>query len=622
MACLQEDAIPSPSSSCDVADVTIAVPQAVRGRYQFDQSNRTASFGMMADSYEMQEMVKEFSTGGSRRESVAGAKIGLKKYVEEEDVKETMVSKTVRLFTGPDINKEVPDVDDSLLSKARRVATDFAGWWDSLKEPERVGSTHRALESRWFRVTSAMVIVINAIVVTWLTDWSLQNTGRNMPPGFEVVDLAFLLFYAAEIGMKFYVHRGYYFANENAAWNIFDLILVIFSSFDVAANWPSSSDDEAPPNNLGYMLSLYMAVTGGNDWSVYYEATLAMGSFYPVVFLSYTFFFIFALFNILTGVFVERAVAAALPDREELIAQERKKILKQVEDLRALFKALDSDRSGKISKAEFLADMEDDRIVSYMHTLGLDMHDAEHFFDLLANDRNQQEVDIDTFIEHCMSMKGTATAMDLHKQMVQAETDVFKLERKNMRASAFAIAVVMYPENKTDRHSHDHESHCPYAILGVAQNASTEDIKRAFKERAKITHPDVVKGRDKHFREMVDAYRVLRDPRKRAEQPGHVAKQRGEPDLSDGWPRGEGQGLSEAARAKLYNYPVGGAGPRSRSQHRYSGQGTAGMQGSSTLQEVAPMFFFALLGCLFAYKHYQANDESKLRPELYSMRAP
>ncbi|CAE7247069.1 dnaJ, partial [Symbiodinium sp. KB8] len=44
--------------------------------------------------------------------------------------------------------------------------------------------------------------------------------------------------------------------------------------------------------------------------------------------------------------------------------------------------------------------------------------------------------------------------------------------------------------------------HCPYAILGVAQNASTEDIKRAFQERAKITHPDVVKGRDKHFREM------------------------------------------------------------------------------------------------------------------------
>ena len=31
-----------------------------------------------------------------------------------------------------------------------------------------------------------------------------------------------------------------------------------------------------------------------------------------------------ALFNILTGVFVERAVAASLPDREELISEERK----------------------------------------------------------------------------------------------------------------------------------------------------------------------------------------------------------------------------------------------------------------------------------------------------------
>ena len=32
-----------------------------------------------------------------------------------------------------------------------------------------------------------------------------------------------------------------------------------------------------------------------------------------------------------------------------------------------------------------------DRIVSYMHTLGLDMHDAEHFFDLVANSTTDKE---------------------------------------------------------------------------------------------------------------------------------------------------------------------------------------------------------------------------------------
>lgn len=37
-----------------------------------------------------------------------------------------------------------------------------------------------------------------------------------------------------------------------------------------------------------------MAVTGGNDWNAYYFVMDLMGSFYPAVFLIYTFFFIFA----------------------------------------------------------------------------------------------------------------------------------------------------------------------------------------------------------------------------------------------------------------------------------------------------------------------------------------
>ncbi|CAE7191535.1 CACNA1G, partial [Symbiodinium pilosum] len=111
--------------------------------------------------------------------------------------------------------------ETGLISKVRRTAVDFAEWWDALVEPERTGRAQDALESRWFRIMSALVIVVNAIVVTWLTDWSLEHSGRNMPPGFELVDLAFLLFYAMEIILKFYVHQGYFFANENAAWNLF-----------------------------------------------------------------------------------------------------------------------------------------------------------------------------------------------------------------------------------------------------------------------------------------------------------------------------------------------------------------------------------------------------------------
>lgn len=123
--------------------------------------------------------------------------------------------------------------------------------------------------------------------------------------------------------------------------------------------------------------------------------------------------------------------------------------------------------------------MKDERIVSYMLTLGLEMHDAEHFFDIIVesaectkngvrervcgferlgsgldtlvkarkineqeckieerhqrwgeNGENEgpQEVDIDTFIEHSMAMKGSASALDMRRQMHQLQKVSEKLE--------------------------------------------------------------------------------------------------------------------------------------------------------------------------------------------------
>jgi molecular chaperone DnaJ len=55
-----------------------------------------------------------------------------------------------------------------------------------------------------------------------------------------------------------------------------------------------------------------------------------------------------------------------------------------------------------------------------------------------------------------------------------------------------------------------------YQILGVPENASEEEIKRAFRELAKKYHPD--RGGDpEKFKKIVEAYRVLSDPKLRAE---------------------------------------------------------------------------------------------------------
>jgi len=57
-----------------------------------------------------------------------------------------------------------------------------------------------------------------------------------------------------------------------------------------------------------------------------------------------------------------------------------------------------------------------------------------------------------------------------------------------------------------------------YQVLGVPRGATAEDIKRAHRQMARKLHPDVSKVPDteERFKELGEAYEVLKDPEKRA----------------------------------------------------------------------------------------------------------
>lgn len=70
-----------------------------------------------------------------------------------------------------------------------------------------------------------------------------------------------------------------------------------------------------------------------------------------------------------------------------------------------------------------------------------------------------------------------------------------------------------------------------YATLGVKRDASAEDIKRVYRKLARKYHPDVSKeaNAEEKFKEVQEAYEVLKDPQKRTAYD----------QLGSGWQSGE-----------------------------------------------------------------------------------
>jgi curved DNA-binding protein len=101
-----------------------------------------------------------------------------------------------------------------------------------------------------------------------------------------------------------------------------------------------------------------------------------------------------------------------------------------------------------------------------------------------------------------------------------------------------------------------------YETLGVPRDASNEDIRKAYRKLARENHPDVNKdpGAEDRFKEISEAYEVLRDPdkRKRYDQLGANWKAgqdvSGAPGWEDVFRRGRQRGGARAGAG-------GGGGP-------------------------------------------------------------
>lgn len=159
--------------------------------------------------------------------------------------------------------------------------------------------------------------------------------------------------------------------------------------------------------NIGRtMLSLYMALTGGLDWSTVADPLQATGQLYYLVFLIYIAMLQLAILNILIGIFCEVANQVAARDIDTVLEEETAKTQSYASLACVLFEELDTLGTGTITWPEFEKHSHDPRMRQYFNALDIEPDNAQRLFHALGGDDG--EVEIEEFVSGCVQVKGDA----------------------------------------------------------------------------------------------------------------------------------------------------------------------------------------------------------------------
>jgi hypothetical protein len=168
--------------------------------------------------------------------------------------------------------------------------------------------------------------------------------------------------------------------------------------------------------------SLLQASSGGHDWIVFYDKLAVLGDFPCVVFVLYIVFMMIAVMNIVTCVFLDKAMHIAKPTTECMMLDKRYEDIKDAQELTELVSQMDTGHSGYIKFQDFQRYMRTPEFRLYFDVRGLNIKDTAMFFQMLAStadaayDESDGEAQVDTqvFVAGCMRLRGVASGMDMY----------------------------------------------------------------------------------------------------------------------------------------------------------------------------------------------------------------
>jgi len=177
------------------------------------------------------------------------------------------------------------------------------------------------------------------------------------------------------------------------------------------------------------MLSLYMATSGGNDWSLYYNLTARVSETTASFFIFYTAFYFFGIFNLLTGMFVDKAMKAGQPDSELLSVEQRIAEDIFVDAFGQILEEFDANHDGLLDTEEYVNVVTSNKGRMYLNMLGLEPRHTEVLYRELKAINRDCPVPLDEFVKGCTRMRGMPCNMDM--RALQWEVGVLREELRS-----------------------------------------------------------------------------------------------------------------------------------------------------------------------------------------------
>jgi len=184
------------------------------------------------------------------------------------------------------------------------------------------------------------------------------------------------------------------------------------------------------------MLSIYETLSEGTHWASLLDPLYQhVSPFLSLGFVVYSAFALFAVMNIMTGVFVDLALRCGEEERKHILIRQARDFCNETE--------LHSD--GTITREEFISRISGTIMEEFLKEIDLSPEDAELLFDLLDVEQLGR-ITPEDLICGCLRLKGTAKALDLmaYLQDYRVWTGILTVKLESIEDSIRNLALMLH----------------------------------------------------------------------------------------------------------------------------------------------------------------------------------